>query len=114
PGAGAGLAVGAVGERVVAAEALCRLAAADAAGDVVLAVDEVVPEGADGGLVVDVVGALHRIGHGGIGVDGADGVSDDAVLLGDGEVGLVILAAEAVMGFGPLLLRAAAIEQEAG
>jgi len=59
----AGLAVGVLAQRVVRPEALGALAAADAAGQVVLAVDDVVPDRLDGALVVEVVRLDRDVGH---------------------------------------------------
>ena len=101
--AGAGLAVGVVAQRVVRAESLGGLAAADAAGDVVLLVDDVVPERRDGALVIEIVGLGGDVGHARVAVDGPHGVADGLILLDDRHVALVVFAAVL-----------AAVEQELG
>ncbi len=64
--AGAGFAIGVVAERIIRTEPFGGFAAADAAGDVIFFVDDVVPEGLDGGLVVEVAGFHGDVGHGGV------------------------------------------------
>ncbi len=101
--AGARLAIGSVAQRVVRPEAFRGLAAADAAGDIVLLVDHVVPQRRDRALVVDIAGFRGDIGHAGIEVGGAHGVADGFVLLDRRQVALVVF-----------LAAPARIEQEAG
>ena len=107
---GAGFAIGAVAQRVVGTEALGGFAAADAAGHVVLFVDHVVPERFDGALVIGVVGFDGDIGHARVVVHGAHGVSDGFVLLGHGQMALVVFAAFAIVARRVV----AAVQQELG
>ena len=90
-------------QRVIGTESFGCLAAADAACDIVLAIDDVVPQRHDGTLVVDVACFHGHIGHGGIGVGSAHRVSHCFVLLSDRHVALVVFAAVV-----------AAVEQEFG
>ena len=86
----AGFAIGVVAQRIVRAEAFRGLAAAHAAGDVILLVDHVVPERHDRALVIHVVGFRGDVGHAGIIIDRAHGVPDGLILLRDRQVALVV------------------------
>ena len=98
---GAGLGVGGgVGEVVGLGEALVGGGGAEAGGDVDLRGHDVLPEGLAGAFQAVVAELGGEVGHGGVHVHGADGVADDAVLLADRAVGLVVLVA-----LGPEVLR---------
>ena len=82
--------VGIVAQRVVGAEAFGGFAAADAAGQIKLFVDDVVPERLDGTLIIKVTRFFRDGSHAGISVGGADSVAHGFVLLDDGNLALVI------------------------
>ena len=104
---GARLAVGAhVGQLVVLAEGLAARRGADAAGDVELLRDDVVPDAVDGLDVALVAGQRGHVGHAGIHVGGAHGVAHGLVLLGHGLVALRVLLLDGGL--------AAVVEQELG
>ena len=81
---GAGLVVGAhVGQLVVEAERLAARGGADAAGDVELAADDVLPDAVDGSHVAVVAGEGGDVGHARVHVGRAHGVADRLALLDD-------------------------------
>ena len=91
---GAGLAIGRhVGQLEVASEGLAAGGAADAAGDVHLARDDVVPDAVYGTDVGCVARERRHIGHAAVHIGGTHGVTDGLLLLHDGQMGLRILVA---------------------
>src|SRR6185437_4058892 len=74
-------------------ESFGGLAAADAAGDVILAVDHIVPQREHGALVVYIAGLRGHVRHARIGVGGAYGVSHGLVLFLYRHPALIIIAA---------------------
>ncbi len=83
-------AIGVVPQRIIRAEAFRSFTAADAAGYVVLLVDDVDPERFDGALVIDVVGFHGDIRHPGVAVHGAHRMTHCLILLNDGQMALVV------------------------
>ena len=92
---GARFVVGFVAQRIISAEALGRFAAANAAGDVIFFVDEIVPERNHGALIIQVVRLRRDIRHAGEKIRRAHRVADGLVLLLDGRLALVVFRAAA-------------------
>ena len=104
---GAGLAVGAhVRKLVVLPEGFAAVRSPDAAGDVELLGHDVVPDPVDGVDIALVAGEGGHVGHAGIHVGGADGVSHGLALLQDREMRLVVLI--------PVLGLTALVQEELG
>ena len=94
---GAGLVVGRdVGQVVVVAEGLALAPGADAAGEVELARDDVVPQAVERAHVVRVAGERGDVGHRRVQVAGAHRVADRLVLLGHRQVVLLVGPVERV------------------
>ena len=101
---------GHVRQLVVLAERLAGAGRADAAGDVQLLADDVLPDRVDGLHVGRVAGERRDVGHARIHVGRAHGVADRLGLLDDALLRLVVLEAARV---GLLTgLRAALVEHE--
>ena len=106
---GAGLVVGAqVGQLVVEAEGLARAGGADAAGEVELAADHVVPDAVHGVDVLLLARERGHVGHARVHVGGAHGVADRLAL-----VHHLLRATGCTCGPRPsALVRAALVQQE--
>src|SRR5262249_5734856 len=88
---GAGFAVGIVAEGIVRTKAFRGLAASDPTSDVILLVDEIVPERPNGALIVPITGLGGNVCHRRIAIHGTDGVADRCVLLLHRHVALVVI-----------------------
>ena len=98
---GAGFAVGLVAQGKVCAKTLGGFAAANAAGEVIFFIDEIIPERHHGALIIHVVGFCGDIGHAREEIGRANGVAHGFVFLLHGHAALIVIGAVA-----------AAIEQE--
>src|SRR5262249_44432506 len=103
PAIGARLAISAVGQGVVLAEAFGSLTASNAAGDVVLTIHDAVPKRLHSAVVIGVPRGHSDLRHSRITVDRSNGVADCLILASHGEATLVVIVSIA-----------AAIQQELG
>ena len=93
----AGFAVTGVGEDVGSAEAFVAVfVGSEATGEVHFSADDIAPEVIEGVFVAWGVGVAEDIGHSGVEVTGADGVTDGFELFDDGFVVLHAAVADAV------------------
>src|SRR5262249_27509474 len=87
---GARFAIRVIAERIVGTEAFTAFTAANAAGDVILSMHNIVPNRFHGTLIVDFMCIDRNICHSGIGIHRADGMTDGFVLLDYREMALVV------------------------